>query len=579
MSNPVDPALPAGPVSAEDEEFDLADDIVVEEGPSFSEMLDEFERHQSRPEAGEGGVLHGTVVSVREDGVFVDIGRKSEAFLPAVMAREGEEQAPHAIGDEIDVTITGRSPDGYLTLSQIIAERPRDWSQFQFAFENGSPIAGKVTEVIKGGLAVDVGVRAFLPASRSGTRDAEELAALVGQDIRCRITQLDVEDENVIVDRRVLLEEDQAQKRKELVAGMEPGQVVHGTVRSIQPYGAFVDLGGIDGLLHVSDLAWHRVTDVASVLNPGDSFDVKVLKVEEGGRRISVGLKQMQPDPWSTISERINVGDRVNGTVTRLAEFGAFVELEPGIEGLIHISEMSWARRVRHPKDLLTVGDVADVVVLEVQPGKRRIGLGLKQALGDPWEKAATEFPVGRTIEGKVSNIAKFGAFVEVADGIEGLIHISDITSEKRLNHPTEVLSLGQVVKAKILELDIDKRRLKLGIKQLEPDSMDDFIAEAKPGDPLTGRVVSVKGRKVVVEVGEGVKAVCQLPEAQEAAAPAAEPAKDVSSLGAMLNAAWKGGGGAGANKKDSGPKAGEVLSFKITKINAESREIELELA
>ncbi len=583
MSETLTPGAPLDEAEVPEEVAATFEDEV-----DFSELLDEIEPVGRKPQrSGEGGVLHGTVVSVRGDGYFVDIGRKSEAFLPSDAARSEDDDAL-ALSDSVDCTITGRSPDGYLTLSRIIAQRPKNWTQFEMAFEDHTPIAGTVSEVIKGGLAVGVGVRAFLPASRSGARDAEAMQALVGQEISAMILQLDVEDENIILDRRVLLEEEKEQKRKEAIGRLEPSVTVRGVVRTIRDFGAFVDLGGVDGLLHVSDLAWNRVKDVASVLSEGQEIDVQVLKVEEDGKRISVGLKQLTPDPWTLIAGKRNVGDRVKGVVTRLKDFGAFVELEPGVEGLVHVSEMSWARRVKHPSDLLNVGDAVEVVVLELKPGERRIGLGLKQALGDPWEKAEKELTKGTVVEGTVRNLTTFGAFVEVLDGIEGLVHISDITAEKRLNHPKEVLKAGETVRAVVLEIDREQRRLKLGIKQLEPDETDDFLTTCKVGDTVTGRVTSVKGATVQVDLG-GVKAVCHIEEAPapeappEAADPAAStPKADVSSLGEMLQTAWKSGSGSTGDATTAPPtklSRGEVHSFRVTQLDAEQRTIQLVLA
>ena len=579
--------VPAQPRPSD--EFDPdADPALPDEAPdepAFSDLLAEFEHGQDKPAASAGGVLTGEVVAVREDGFFVDIGRKSEAFLPLDAASDVDGNAELGIRDSVEVSITGRSPDGYLTLSRVIAERPKNWEQFEMAFENGSAIAGKVTEVIKGGLSVDIGVRAFLPASRSGVRETAELEKLVGQEIRCRISQLDVEDENVIVDRRVLLEEEREQKKQERIAALRPEMVVEGTVREIRDFGAFIDLGGVDALLHVSDLAWAKVKDVSSVLSVGDSLQVKVLKIEEGGKRISAGLKQLTADPWTLIAEKLSVGDRIKGPVTKLMDFGAFVELEPGVEGLVHVSEMSWARRVQHPKDLVSVGDVVDVVVLEIKAAQRRIGLGIKQTLGDPWEKALERFPAGKVLEGTVRNIAAFGAFVEISEGIEGLVHVSDFVEDRRINHPSEVVKAGEKIQVAVIEIDAVKRRLKLSMKNAGPNDQDLFIEEYKPGDTVTGRVSRIKKDKAVIDLGGGVEAVCVLsgPEADgAAAAPAGGAAKDVSSLGAMLASAWKGAddGASGAlPRRAEKLEQGQVRSFKITHLDAKSRAIELSLA
>jgi small subunit ribosomal protein S1 len=563
----------------------LGEEELDEEIPSpdddFATTLEAHgEQQAGRGES--GGNPRGTVVSVRDDGYFVDIGRKSEAFLPLDAAHQEADDERLEVGAEIEASITGRSPDGYLTLSRIIAEHPKSWTQLEAAYANSATIACTVTEKVKGGLAVDInGIRAFLPASRSGIRDAADLDASIGQQWRCRIIQFDLDDRNVIVDRRVLLEEERQQQRRETLAGLSEGMVVRGTVRHIREFGAFVDLGGVDGLLHISDLAWWKVKDVAEVLKEGDTLDVKVLKVEEDGKRISVGLKQLTPDPWNSIGDKIQVGDRIKGKVTRLKDFGAFVEIEAGVEGLIHVSEMSWARKVRHPKEVVNPGDMVDVVVLEIKIPEHRIGLGLKQALGDPWERAEAQFEPGTPVEGTVRNIAKFGAFVELLEGVEGLLHISDITKEKRLNHPNEMLKVGQTIKAVVLEMDRDKRRLKIGMKQLEPDSQDEVIAELKAGDSVTGRVVRVEGQAAFVELGEGVKAVCRLEaQAVESVEPSAA-GKDVSSMSAMLAAAWKSGGGASPAAASSAPrlKPGEVRAFKVASLDPKKRTIELALS
>jgi len=572
------PGLPGqpAPVSAEEEQAFEDDDL------DLSALLDEYDEPEQQAPADRSpdGLLQGTVVSVRDDGLFVDIGRKSEAFLPLESAKDRpapDEEPDLAVGDAVQVSITGRSPDGYLTLSRVIAARPKDWSQFEIAHQDGIAIVGTVSEVIKGGLSVDVGARAFMPASRTGVRDAADLEKLVGQEIRCRIIQLDVEDENIIVDRRVMLEEERNEALRSTIAGLQPDMVVKGVVRNIREFGAFVDLGGVDGLLHVSDISYARVKDPADVLSEGQELEVKVLKIEKGGERISVGLKQMGPDPWTLVADKLNVGDRLTGTVTRLKDFGAFVEIEPGVEGLIHISEMSWARKVRHPEDLLKVGDTVEVVVLDLKPAGRRIGLGLKQALGDPWERAANELLPGTVIEGQVRNLAKFGAFIEVGEGIEGLLHVSDITGEKRLDHPSEMLKDDQTVKVVVLELDLEKRRLKLGMKQLEPDSQDDFLATCEVGDTVTGRVVRVKNGKAMVELGEGVKGVCAIKESSTPQTQAAESTdSSVSSLGAMLQAAWKSGDkGAGGGEPLA---SGQVRSFRVTKLDPSRKSIELAL-
>jgi small subunit ribosomal protein S1 len=434
---------------------------------------------------------------------------------------------------------------------------------------------------VKGGLRVDVGMPAFLPASRSGTRDQADLEKLVGQEIQCRIIKLDTASEDVVVDRRVILEQEEARAREQRFGELQEGAVVRGTVRSITDFGAFVDLGGVDGLLHVTDMAWQRVAKPSDVVAVGDAVEVKVLKVNPEGKRISLGLKQLAPDPWSLAAERFHTGDRVQGKVSRLTDFGAFVELMPGVDGLIHISEMSWAKKVRKPSDILKAGEMVEAVVLGVNAAERRISLGLKQALGDPWEDALKKYAVGAVAEGPVTSLTNFGCFIDLGGGIDGMIHISDITSEKRLNHPREALTAGQTVKAVVLEVDRERRRIKLGIKQLEPSSADEYIAEHKVGDAVTGRIVEASGSRAKVELGEGVFAECQMREEASSAAAAAEQSSskaDLGSLTAMLSAKWKQGPAAASASKEQA-RAGQIRSFKIVKLDQANKKIEVELA
>jgi len=419
-------------------------------------------------------------------------------------------------------------------------------------------------------------VRAFLPASRSGTRDAAEMEKLVGQEITCRITQLDVADENVIVDRRAVLEEEALAAGQSQLAALREGEVVRGTVSRIASFGAFVDLGGIDGLLHVSDMAWSRVANPEDVVQQGQTVEVKVLKIDHETRRISLGLKQLQPEPWETAAERYKAGARVTGRVTRLTDFGAFVEMEPGIEGMIHVSEMSWVKKVRRPSDILKVGDTVEAVILSVNPAERRMSLGLKQALGDPWADAAKKFPAGSAVEGPVTKLEKFGAFVRMAEGVEGLVHISEITAERRLAHPQDALKVGQVVRAQVLAIDPEKRQAKLSMKQLVPTSLDEYLAEHKVGDSVSGRVIDVSGGSATVELGEGIHAPFRLKEGADVETVGAGGA-DLSSLTSLLQAKWK--GGAGAAVKAEPLRGGQVRNFRIVELDREAKKIAVELA
>src|SRR5208282_5045720 len=361
-----------------------------------------------------------TVIAVTAESVFFDIGYKSEGILP-VAALQGETAKP---GDKFLVSVKGRDPDGYYELSRLKVERPMDWTALEKSFADKSVVLGTVSGLVKGGFSVDVGVRAFMPASRSGVRDAAEMENLVGQEIRCRITKLDVADEDVVVDRRAVLEEEERSAQEHRYSELKEGDTVSGTVRSLTHYGAFVDLGGVDGLLHIGDMAWSRIRHPSDVLAVGQQIEARVLKIDTEKRRISLGLKQLQPQPWDSAAEKYRAGERVRGTVTRDADFGVFVELEPGVEGLIHISEMSWSKRVRKPSDVVKVGETVEAVILAVNVPEHRISLGLKQALGDPWADVAQRLAAGTVVEGPVTNITKFGAFIQISEGVEGMVHI-----------------------------------------------------------------------------------------------------------------------------------------------------------
>jgi small subunit ribosomal protein S1 len=551
---------------------------VEEPTESFADLLSAFESsHQHRAEAG-SKQLEGTVVSLSADQVFLDIGYKAEGVLPRSAFDNNAEGVE--LGQSFPVSVTGRNEEHYYELSRFKVAQPRDWSALEAAFADKTAVVGTVTEVIKGGLSVDVGVRAFMPASRSGTRDAAELEKLVGTEITCRITKLDVTDENVVVDRRVVLEEQARALSETRRDAMKEGDVVTGTVRSLVPYGAFIDLGGIDGLLHISDMAHSRVAKAEDVVTVGQEVQVKILKIDPETKKLSLGLKQLQAEPWETVPGRLVAGQRITGTVTRLTDFGAFVEIEPGLEGLIHISEMSWGKKVRHPSDILKAGDTVDAVILGIKPEERRIALGLKQTLSDPWSDVQLKFPVGSQIEGPVTKLMNFGAFVELAEGVEGLVHVSEISAEKRIAHPSDELRVGQVVKAQVLAIDTDKHQIKLSMKQLIPTDIDEYIVEHKAGDVVTGRVIEQLEKFTIVELGEGIRSTC--PNATAPAAPAKEaktaPKVDLSSLSSMLKDRWKGNSVA-ANAEPEALSAGQIRSFKIVKLDAETKKIEVELA
>jgi small subunit ribosomal protein S1 len=570
MSNAGAPKSPSGPGP------------VPEPNQSFEEIFAQYEQSQSRKREG-GKQLEGTVIAVSSDSVFIDIGFKSEGILPlAALQSLGETAHP---GDRLLVSVKGRDLDGYYELSRTKIAQPRDWSSLEQAFAAGAAIAGTVTALVKGGFSVDVGIRAFMPASRSGVRDAAEMQKLVGQEIRCRIVKLDATEEDVVVDRRAIAEEEDRLLKGRRYAEIQAGATARGTVRSLTDYGAFIDLGGVDALLHVSDIAWARVNQPADVLSVGQPIEVQVLKVsnDSGKPRISVGMKQLQPQPWDSVPGKYRLGERVRGTVTRVLEFGAFVELEPGIEGLIHVSEMSWAKKVRIASDVLKPGETVDAVILGVKAEERRISLGLKQTLGDPWAEVGENFPVGSPVEGSVTSITKFGAFVQVREGVEGMIHISEI-AEKHLHHPQEVLRVGQSVRAQVLAIDKEKRQLRLGMKQLIPTSLDEYVAEHKEGDVVGGRVIDSVGENARVELGEGIQGWCRIvapgPAEKSTGAEShpSSPKFDVSSLSSMLQARWKGSASAGDSKSES-VRAGQVRNFRIAKLDPAAKRIELELA
>jgi small subunit ribosomal protein S1 len=560
----------------EHQSFDPTESLEAPESTeSFDAILSEYEQTHSR-RSGEGGKqIAGTVVAVSADSVFVDIGYKTEGVLPlALFQGAGETVEP---GSKLLVSVKGRNEEGYYELSRMRVEQPKDWSALEQAFAEKSVIVGTVTGVVKGGLTVDVGVRAFMPGSRSGARDAAEMEKLVGQEIRCRIIKLDVAEEDLVVDRRAVAEEEDRSIKERRFGEITEGDVVSGTVRSLMDYGAFVDIGGVDGLLHISDIAWARVEKPAEVLTVGQRIEAKVLKVEAAGKRISLGMKQLMAHPWDAVAGKYVAGERVRGAVTRVTDFGAFVELEPGVEGMVHISEMSWVKKVRKPGDLVKPGDVVEVMILGVSVPERRMSLGLKQTLGDPWVDAAERFVVGSQVEGPVVSFTKFGAFVQLTEGIEGMIHVSEISAEKRIERPQDVLRTGQVVKAKLLDFDREKRQIKLSLKQLVPTGLDEYIAEHAEGDVVTGRLIEVAGEQGTVELGEGIRARARLVAEAVVKEEAKAGVVDLSSLGSMLASRWKNGPSAAETKAEP-VRAGQIRSFRITLLDREAKKVEVQL-
>src|SRR6267378_5969252 len=556
---------------------------------SFKDIFSEYEQSHSRKSEAGNQRREGTVIALTADSVILDIGFKTEGLLPLTAFPADKQPKP---GDKVQVTVKGRDTEGYYELTRGKVERPTDWASLEKAFVEKSTIIGTVTGMVKGGLSVDVGVRAFMPASRSGTREASEMEKLVEQEIRCRIIKLDVAEEDVVVDRRAIAEDEERAGKQRRFSELKEGDTVQGEVRSLTDYGAFVDIGGADALLHVGEISWRRVNKPSDVLSTGQQIEAVIIKIDSDKRRIAISMKQLQPHPWDAVAEKYKAGERVHGTVTRLTDYGAFVELDPGIEGLIHISEMSWAKRVRTPSDVVKPGETVEAVILGVNAGERRISLGLKQALGDPWAGVAQKFAPGTVIEGPVTSLTKFGAFVQLTEGVEGMIHVSEISAEKRINHPQEVLRAGQVVKAQVLALDPDKRLIRLSMKQLVPTGLDEYLAEHKEGDIVTGRMTEISAGRARVELGEGVLATCRMPEERPAklaqedkrdepdspSSSSSDSAKpDLSSLGSMLQARWKSGAAADEVKPEA-VRAGQIRKFRIAKLDPAAKKIELAL-
>jgi len=465
----------------------------------------------------EGEVVKGTVLKVTATEVIVDVGYKSEGIIAVDEFVDETGQIAVQPGDIVDVLLE-RTEDreGYVVLSREKAEKMKIWDDVEKAYAEKKVVIGRVIERIKGGLAVDIGVRAFLPGSQIDVRPVRNLDALRGQELRMRVIKVNKKRGNIVLSRKVLLEEENAEKKKHTLDALADGKVLHGVVKNITDYGAFIDLGGIDGLLHITDMSWGRVSHPSELFKVNDDIDVIVLKYDAATERVSLGHKQLMNDPWSNVTDRYPVGARMSGKVVSLTDYGAFVELEAGVEGLIHVSEMSWSKRVKHPSKILNVGDNVDAMVLGVDPGARRISLGLKQVESNPWHELSEKYPIGTNITGKVRNLTEFGAFVEVEEGIDGLIHISDMSWSKRLKHPSEALKKGDTVEAMVLNIDAENQRLSLGLKQLQTDVWDEFFSQHNVGDIVEGKVVRLTNFGAFVELVEGIEGLIHVSEFDE---------------------------------------------------------------
>jgi small subunit ribosomal protein S1 len=483
-----------------------------EDDQSYEQLLDQYGARRFA----EGEVMKGTVLKITETDVIVDIGYKSEGVIPVAQFTDGAGHIGVKVGDVIDVLLEDTEDlDGHIVLSKEKAEKVKIWEEVERAFNENSTIRGRVIERIKGGLSVDIGVRAFLPGSQIDVRPVKNLDAFRGKEIECKVIKLNRKRGNIVLSRKLVLETEHARKKQFTLEVLREDAEVRGTVKNITDYGVFIDLGGIDGLLHVTDLSWGRVNHPSEMFNVGDEISVKVLKYDRDKERVSLGYKQLTPDPWTLVRHQYPVGARVTGKVVNLTDYGAFVELEPGVEGLIHVSEMSWSKRVKHPSKMLQMAQDIEAVVLDVDMENRRISLGLKQTEPDPWTTLAERYTIGSIIAGRVRNLTDFGAFIEVEEGIDGLVHVSDI-SPRRIKHPSEVLKKGERVEAVILNIDTDNHRLSLGIKQLQPDVWEQFFTSHGMGDIARGRIVRHAPFGVFVELDEGIEGLCHVSEVDD---------------------------------------------------------------
>ena len=517
----------------------------------FSAALEAFEREQAAEaaavEAYGDKIVSGTVVKQTEKHLVIDVGLKSEGLVPLEQVQDHTGAVKFQPGDVIEVVIEREEPEGGYLASYERAQRLRVWDTIEKAAADKTPIMGTVVSRVKGGVTVDIGLKAFLPGSQLEIRPVRNLDGYLGQQIEVRVIKLNKKRGNVVVSRKEILEEEQNAKRSTTLEQLGEGAVLTGTVKNLTDYGAFVDLGGIDGLLHITDMSWGRLTHPRDLVNVGDEIQVKVLKFDKDKQRVSLGFKQLTPDPWLDATERYPVGAHVHGRVLSVTDYGAFVELEQGIEGLVHLSEMTWSKRLKHPSKLVKPADEVETVVLSVNPADRRISLGMKQLMDNPWENLTERYPAGAIVEGRVRNLTDFGAFIEIEDGIDGLVHVSNLSWTKRVKHPSEIVKKGEKVKAVVLGVEPQNRRLSLGIKQLQPDVWESFFATHRVGDQVHGKVLRTAQFGAFVEIAEGVEGLCHISEAGD-----------------------EGGG--------SKLETGLEHEFKIIKINVEEKKVGLSL-
>ncbi len=511
---------------ADDQREALAEEVVTEGSPEESpeesleespeESLEEIQRlyEQSLKDIKEGEIVKGRVIQVDKDLVVVDIGYKSEGHIPLSEFMDEQRNLNVGVGDEVEVLLERKEDeDGLVVLSKDKADKMRVWDRISKASDGEAVVEGRIVSRVKGGLSVDIGVIAFLPGSQVDIRPIRDLDSLIGKSFKFKVLKFNKIRGNIVLSRRVLLEVEREKLKEQTLKGMEEGQVLKGIVKNVTEYGAFIDLGGIDGLLHITDMSWGRVSDPLEILAVGDTVEVKVLKYDPEKERVSLGLKQLTPDPWTQASAKYPIGSRVNGRVVSLTDYGAFVELEKGMEGLIHIYEMSWTRKIKHPSNLLSIGDMVEIMVLDVDQESKRISLGLKQLQPNPWDLIEEKYPVKTEIEGQIRNITDFGIFIEVEKGIDGLVHISDLSWTQHVKHPSEVYSKGQTLKAVVLNIDKENQRLSLGVKQLAPDPWQQAEQEYEVGKTVKGKVTSITDFGIFVRLREGIEGLVHVSE------------------------------------------------------------------
>lgn len=481
------------------------------EGGDFAQLLAESERSLT-----EGELVHGRILQVTEDEVIVDIGYKSEGMIPRHEFQHLPPDRTPRPGMEVDAILEKtEDPSGYVVLSFEKARRIKAWDVVEQAFQAGSPVRGRVLERVKGGLAVDIGVRAFLPGSIADIRPLKNLDVLKGKELDFRVVGVDKKRGNIVLSRKAILEELADTKKREAAVAMSEGKALKGVVKNLTEYGAFIDLGGIDGLLHITDMSWGRIGHPSEVVQVGQTIEVKVLKFDPESGRISLGLKQLKPDPWQDLPAHYPVGARVRGKVVSLTDYGAFVELEEGIEGLIHVSEMSWTKKIKNPAKVLQVGDTVEAVISDVNVDQRRLSLSLRATEPNPWESLAERFHVGDRVTGVVRNLTDFGAFVEIEEGIDGLVHVSDMSWGRRVKHPSEILKKGEKIQAVLTNIDVEGRRISLSIKEFRPNEWEEFARTHRAGDVVTGSVAKIADFGVFVRLPGGLEGLMHVSETE----------------------------------------------------------------